>query len=542
MSYTALYRKYRPDSFEEVKGQDHIVVTLRNQITAGRIGHAYLFTGTRGTGKTSVAKIFARAVNCEHPVNGSPCNTCEYCREILRGSSLNVVEIDAASNNGVDDVRRIREEVAYSPSRGKYKVYIIDEAHMLTPPAFNALLKTLEEPPAYVIFILATTEVHKIPVTIISRCQRYDFHRISQAEITRRLADLLEKEGVAAEENALRCIARKAEGGMRDALSLTDQCISFYLGQTLTYDRVLDLLGAVDTEVLGAFYRDICRGDVASVLSRLDRMVFSGRNLTQITTDLAEYLRDLVVLKSTDEGEAVLDVSEENRKRMEEEASSLDEDMLMRHIRILCELETPLRNAVNRRVMLEIALIRMCRPQMETDVTSLSRRIRALEQMIEQGNLPAGPGGGMRRAPAGNSAERGAGEAAAAPVPRYEKAAPKELQRLKQEWGTFPWGRFEAPFQRVVKNARLSYDVSGGDTDTIYLVSDDIAGASARLVDKGQIAQLEDMIEDMLKKRIRVRVTHPENNPAAGPKLREVAVEENLRHFVNGEIETEEQE
>ena len=249
MSYTALYRKFRPAEFEDVKGQDHIVTTLKNQIRSGRIGHAYLFCGTRGTGKTTVAKIFARAVNCEHPVDGSPCGECDMCRNIASGAYMNVVEIDAASNNGVDNIRSIREEVEYRPAQGRYKVYIIDEVHMLSIGAFNALLKTLEEPPEYVIFILATTEVHKIPVTILSRCQRYDFRRITIDTITARLKELMIKEQVEVEERAVRYIAKAADGSMRDALSLLDQCIAFHIGEKLTYDKVLDVLGAVDTDV-----------------------------------------------------------------------------------------------------------------------------------------------------------------------------------------------------------------------------------------------------------------------------------------------------
>ena len=241
MSYTALYRKFRPATFDEVKGQDHIVKTLQNQIEANRIGHAYLFCGTRGTGKTSIAKIFAKAVNCEHPVNGSPCNECASCKAIAAGSSMNVVEIDAASNNGVDNIRQIREEIQYSPADGKYKVYIIDEVHMLSIGAFNALLKTLEEPPAYVIFVLATTEPHNIPITILSRCQRYDFKRITIDTIADRLSELMEKEQVTVEDKAIRYVAKAADGSMRDALSLLDQCIAFYLGQTLTYETVLEV-------------------------------------------------------------------------------------------------------------------------------------------------------------------------------------------------------------------------------------------------------------------------------------------------------------
>ena len=270
MSYTALYRKFRPVEFEDVKGQEHIITTLKNQIEANRIGHAYLFCGTRGTGKTTVAKIFAKAVNCEHPVNGSPCGECAMCRSIAAGTSMNVIEIDAASNNGVDNIREIREEVAYRPTEGKYKVYIIDEVHMLSIGAFNALLKTLEEPPEYVIFILATTEVHKIPITILSRCQHYDFKRISIETITDRMRDLMQEEQVEVEEKALRYVAKAADGSMRDALSLLDQCIAFYLGQKLTYDNVLEVLGAVDTDVFSRLLRSVIRRDVPKVLDIVD--------------------------------------------------------------------------------------------------------------------------------------------------------------------------------------------------------------------------------------------------------------------------------
>ena len=260
MSYTALYRKFRPGEFDEVKGQDHIVTTLKNEIRTDRIGHAYLFCGTRGTGKTTVAKILAKAVNCEHPVDGSPCGECEMCKKISSQTSMNVIEMDAASNNSVDDIREIIDEVQYSPAEGKYKVYIIDEVHMLSAAAFNALLKTLEEPPAYVIFILATTEAHKIPITILSRCQRYDFKRISIDTIADRLKDLMQREQIEVEEKALRYIAKVADGSMRDALSLLDQCIAFYLGEKLTYDKAIEVLGAVDTAVYSRRDNDIGQG------------------------------------------------------------------------------------------------------------------------------------------------------------------------------------------------------------------------------------------------------------------------------------------
>ena len=300
MSYTALYRKFRPAEFEDVKGQDHIITTLKNQIKADRIGHAYLFCGTRGTGKTTVAKIFAKAVNCEHPVDGSPCGECTMCKNIAAGTSMNVIEIDAASNNGVDNIREIREEVSYRPTEGRYKVYIIDEVHMLSIGAFNALLKTLEEPPEYVIFILATTEAHKIPITILSRCQRYDFKRITIDTIAARLDELMKKEQVEVEEKAIRYIAKAADGSMRDALSLLDQCIAFYLGQKLTYDHVLEVLGAVDTDVFSRLLRQIISQDVGKVLATVEELVMQGRELTQLAADFTWYLRNLLLKEHLD--------------------------------------------------------------------------------------------------------------------------------------------------------------------------------------------------------------------------------------------------
>ena len=307
MSYTALYRKFRPAEFEDVKGQDHIITTLKNQIKADRIGHAYLFCGTRGTGKTTVAKIFAKAVNCEHPVDGSPCGECTMCKNIAAGTSMNVIEIDAASNNGVDNIREIREEVSYRPTEGRYKVYIIDEVHMLSIGAFNALLKTLEEPPEYVIFILATTEAHKIPITILSRCQRYDFKRITIDTIAARLDELMKKEQVEVEEKAIRYIAKAADGSMLDALSLLDKCIAFYLGQKLTYDHVLEVLGAVDTDVFSRLLRQIISQDVGKVLATVEELVMQGRELSQLAAEFTWYLRNLLLVKTWDNMEDVLD-------------------------------------------------------------------------------------------------------------------------------------------------------------------------------------------------------------------------------------------
>ncbi len=386
MSYMALYRKWRPDEFEEVKGQEHVVTTLKNQIIHDRVGHAYLFCGTRGTGKTTVAKLFAKAVNCEHPLDdGSPCNECASCRAIQAGNSLNVIEIDAASNNGVDNIRDIRDEVQYSPTEGKYKVYIIDEVHMLSIGAFNALLKTLEEPPSYVIFILATTESHKIPITILSRCQRYDFRRISLETIYERLTELLAREGIEAEEKAVRYIAKAADGSMRDALSLLDQCIAFYLGQKLTYDKVLEVLGAVDIEVFNRLMTHIAANAAMNALQVIDEIVWQGRELSQFVTDFTWYMRNLLLIKVSDHVNDQLDISAENLESMKQTAEQVDLNALMRYIRVFSEMSNQIRYATQKRVTLELAVIKLTTPQMENNLDSVLDRLRILEQKVEEG-------------------------------------------------------------------------------------------------------------------------------------------------------------
>ncbi len=385
MSYTALYRKWRPSTFEDVKGQDHIVQTLKNQIITGRAGHAYLFCGTRGTGKSSIAKIFARSVNCENPVEGSPCNQCDACRGILSGRSMNVVEIDAASNNGVENIREIREQVQYPPTEGRYRVYIIDEVHMLSTGAFNALLKTLEEPPPYVIFILATTEAHKIPVTVMSRCQRYDFKRISADVLKARMKELAAAEQIEVEDRALAYIAKAADGAMRDALSLLDQCVAFHYGKLLTYDNVLEVLGAVDTSVFSRLLRAVIAKDTVACIGKLEDMVIQGRELGQFVTDFIWYLRNLLVLKSTDDAENMLEMSEDNLRHLRQEAEMIDGETLMRYIRIFSDLSSQLRYATQKRVLIEVALIKLTRPQMEQNLDSILQRLRELEARMDEG-------------------------------------------------------------------------------------------------------------------------------------------------------------
>ena len=361
MAYQALYRKWRPAVFEDVYGQDAIVTTLKNQITSGRIGHAYLFCGTRGTGKTTLAKIFARAVNCEHAAEhgGSPCNECPICRSILSENSMNVFEIDAASNNSVEDIRRIREEVAYPPTEGRYKVYIIDEVHMLSTSAFNALLKTLEEPPSYVIFILATTDPQKVPQTILSRCQRYDLKRIKSDVIAARLRELSEAEGRKVEDRAIDYIARTADGSMRDALSLLDRCFSFMTGQELSYKDTLEVLGASDTSVFSGMYRSLCSGDVEGALRAVSDTVAAGREIYQFTNDFIWYLRNVLLCMSTRDASDLLDASEENIGRLREDAALTDKTFLIEMMSRMAELSNRLRFARDKRTLLEVELIRL---------------------------------------------------------------------------------------------------------------------------------------------------------------------------------------
>ena len=424
MSYQALYRKFRPDNFEDVKGQDHIVTTLKNQIKSDHIGHAYLFCGTRGTGKTTVAKIFAKAVNCENPGEKGPCGECAMCRSIAEGSSMNVIEMDAASNNKVDDIRQVIEEVQYSPANGKYKVYIIDEVHMLTTSAFNALLKTLEEPPSYLIFILATTEVHKIPLTILSRCQRYDFKRISVQTIADRLKELLDKEGIEAEEKALLYIAKLADGALRDGLSLLEQCISFYFGEKLTYEKVLKVLGAVDTEVYADFVKILANDDVAGMISMLDDVIAAGKDLTRFCDELIWYLRNLLMAKTTEHPEKIVDMSEENCRTLIEVSKLLETEMIFRYIRVLSDVENQMKYASQKRVLFEIALLKLGKPEMEKDYDSLVNRVHNLEHQLEKGVVVQ-----ASEAPAGTS------KAVEKPAPKLRASAvPKEVKQLVGNW------------------------------------------------------------------------------------------------------------
>ncbi|MCR4673834.1 MAG: DNA polymerase III subunit gamma/tau [Lachnospiraceae bacterium] len=426
MSYMALYRKFRPQEFSEVKGQDHIVTTLKNQIKTGRIGHAYLFTGTRGTGKTTMAKLFAKAVNCENPLeDGSPCGECPCCKAANEGNSFNVIELDAAAHNGVDDIRQIIEEVEYPPTQGKYKVYIVDEVHELSGSAFNAFLKTLEEPPAYVIFILATTEVHKIPITIMSRVQRYDFRRITIDTIAARLRELCDAEGVTVDDKALTYIAKVGDGSMRDSISLLDQCIAFYIGEELTYDKVLKTLGAVDTEIFSKLLRAVISHNANEAIAIIEEVVVLGRELEQFVMDFIWYLRNLMLLSSGENMEDALDMSSENLALLKEESSMVELDIILRYIRIMSETLGQMKYSSQKRVLLEIAIVKLCAPQTSDDFGAILDRLNALETKMEEG-VP------MVAAAAMAPTATASGE----PIKKKEfpKAVPEEVQQTLKRW------------------------------------------------------------------------------------------------------------
>lgn len=534
MSYTALYRKFRPDNFDDVKGQDHIVTTLTNQIKANRIGHAYLFCGTRGTGKTTVAKILAKAVNCEHPVNGSPCNECAMCKAIQAGTAMNVIEIDAASNNGVDNIREIREEVAYRPTEGKYKVYIIDEVHMLSTGAFNALLKTLEEPPSYVIFILATTEAHKIPITILSRCQRYDFHRISIDTIAARLSELLTAEGVEAEEKAVRYVAKKGDGSMRDALSLLDQCISFYLGQVLTYDKVLDVLGAVDTEVFSRLLRKVLSGDVTGSIHVLEDLITGGRELGQFVSDFTWYMRNLLLVKTSENPEEAIDVSSENLKLLKEESGMTDVETLMRYIRIFSDLSNQIRFASQKRVLVEIALIKLCRPAMETNLDSVLDRLRVLEKQMEERPVQQVI---VRESEAGGAGESGAAVTGTATVQQQkpQKAAPEDLQKIVAGWRAIV-GQTTGLFKQSLQRAVPKYNGETGDP-ILYVEFQDFLGMN--YVDNPEAKkELQDIIVARTGKSVEIHMLVA--NKHQHTNLAQITVDDALRENIHMDIVVEE--
>ena len=381
--YQALYRKWRPMTFDDVVGQNHITETLKHELASEKIGHAYLFCGTRGTGKTTTAKIFSRAVNCENPKDGEPCNVCDTCKGIIDGRIMDVYEMDAASNNGVDAIRNLREEVIYTPAGCKYKVYIIDEVHMLTIQAFNDLLKTLEEPPEHALFILATTEPQKIPQTILSRCQRYDFKRIGVDDIAGRLKKVAAAEGINATEDALELIAEIGDGSMRDALSVLDRCSAF--GEELRRENVSEIVGIVDERVLFDITEDVISNNVSGAIAKLDGLLNMGKDVLTFFEDYIEHLRSVLLCNECEKPEKVLEKSPEAIEKYKSQAEKLTATQLIYGITVLNEYHGRAKSMAIPRIAAEVALIKFCKPKYSSEVDALNARIEKLEQLVGRG-------------------------------------------------------------------------------------------------------------------------------------------------------------
>lgn len=386
MAYTALYREWRPRTFNDVVGQEHITTTLKNQILNNRIAHAYLFCGTRGTGKTSTAKVFAKALNCLNLKDGEPCNECEMCKKINEGLAIDVTELDAASNNGVDKIRDIIDDVKYPPQEAKYKVYIMDEVHMLSAGAVNAFLKTLEEPPNNVIFILATTDPQKLPITILSRCQRFDFKRINNSEITARLRKIVNEQNVLADEKSLNLIARVSDGAMRDSLSILDQAISMGNGN-VDYCTVISMLGLVTNEHLFKLANAVIQRSVEKGIEIIEEVIYSGKDIYLFIKDLIAHYRNLLMVKVTNNPEEVLDMSEENIALIKEQGARLRAEEIMRCIRILQEAENNAKLSKQARLYCELAVIKMCKIEYDTSNEVILTRLNKLEESLRNGTI-----------------------------------------------------------------------------------------------------------------------------------------------------------
>lgn len=382
MEFQASARKWRPDSFQDVIAQEHVATTLTNAIKKGRVGHSYIFSGPRGVGKTTAARIFSKSINCLNPNEGNPCNTCENCTDIKNNRFIDLFEIDGASNNGVDNVRDIRDALRYPPQKGKYKTYIIDEVHMLSIGAFNALLKTLEEPPPYAVFIFATTEIHKVPATILSRCQRFDFRRITTSEIMDRLRFICKEEDITCDEESLLIIAKKADGAMRDGLSILDQVVSFF-GKSLKGDELSHILNVVEQELFFQATDFILNHDVKGMLSLIDSILIKGYDLREFIQGMAEHVRNLLVVVTTGESK-LLDISESYRERYLQSASHYHYGDLIRYLNLLSDADIQIKNSNNPRLKLELTMSKLCTMENVIHLSELLKKINKLEKLLDK--------------------------------------------------------------------------------------------------------------------------------------------------------------
>ena len=506
--HKALYRVYRPKNFSDVIGQEHIVRTLKNQIENNNVGHAYLFCGTRGTGKTSTAKIFSRAVNCTNLHNDEPCNECENCREILEDKTMDVVEIDAASNNSVDDIRELRENVKYSPAKAKYKVYIIDEVHMLSQGAFNALLKTLEEPPSYVIFILATTEPHKIPATILSRCQRFDFKRVTVKDISSRMRYICEKEGIEADEKALNLIARNSQGALRDALSILDQCISFE-GNKISYNDVIELLGSVNIEQLFDLAESIIKEDTRKSLQILNDFIIWGKDVRNLVNDLIDHFRNLMVCKISNDLDEIISLPEETIDLLKQQAETIDINNLIRILNILSETQDGMKISSNPRVLMEVTMMKIAQPMFDESKEALIKRIENLEQKIESGNIKVNhistnqtvDNFNENNQQNNNTVEKQEDENI-----EYENLKGDDIKLVEKSWKKI-LQKMKEDKNQVIRALLQDVDSFNISEDTLYIIfTDNYSFAKSRLDSPATIQYVEKVIREVLNRSFSVKI------------------------------------
>ena len=506
--HKALYRVYRPKNFSDVIGQEHIVRTLKNQIENNNVGHAYLFCGTRGTGKTSTAKIFSRAVNCTNLHNDEPCNECENCREILEDKNMDVVEIDAASNNSVDDIRELRENVKYSPAKAKYKVYIIDEVHMLSQGAFNALLKTLEEPPSYVIFILATTEPHKIPATILSRCQRFDFKRVTVKDISSRMRYICEKEGIEADEKALNLIARNSQGALRDALSILDQCISFE-GNKISYNDVIELLGSVNIEQLFDLAESIIKEDTRKSLQILNDFIIWGKDVRNLVNDLIDHFRNLMVCKISNDLDEIISLPEETIDLLKQQAETIDTNNLIRILNILSEAQDGMKISSNPRVLMEVTMMKIAQPMFDESKEALIKRIENLEQKIESGNIKVNhistnqtvDNFNENNQQNNNTVEKQEDENI-----EYENLKGDDIKLVEKSWKKI-LQKMKEDKNQVIRALLQDVDSFNISEDTLYIIfTDNYSFAKSRLDSPVTIQYVEKVIREVLNRSFSVKI------------------------------------
>lgn len=499
--HKALYRAYRPQTFKDVVGQEHIVRTLKNQIQNNNVGHAYLFCGTRGTGKTSTAKIFARAVNCNNSVDEEPCNECEVCKDILNDNIMDVIEIDAASNNSVDDIRELRENVKYTPAKCKYKVYIIDEVHMLSQGAFNALLKTLEEPPAYVIFILATTEPHKIPATILSRCQRFDFKRVTVKDMSDRMKEICEDVNVEVDDRALNLIARNSQGALRDALSILDQCMSFSENK-IEYKDVVDLLGTVNVEQLFEMAKYIIKEDTKRCLEILNEFVIWGKDIKNLVDDLIDHFRNLMVCKVSKELDEIISLPDETITQLKIQAETIEINDIIRILNILSVTQDDIKASSNPRVLAEVSIMKLSQPMFDDSKEALLKRISNLEETIKSGNIKVNAPKIVQE----NAISQEEGENEVIEEVYYEDVKSEDVKLVERSWENILIHIKKdknMPVYAILREAR-DFNVSANN---LYIVFDDnFAFAKNKLSDTKTLAYIEGVVREILNRSFSIKI------------------------------------